>query len=157
MQSPAPCQRAGETRAFPSASPFTHVKDEEAEGSERDGPNLLPVHRQAVPLGLILGKQDERGIKPPSFTFLCPKKKKKVVVRMAWYHEVLPTENDPEGEEHGVEDALPDVSEKQHPGPVEADGEPLHRDVDERHGDTESEDYPEGGRGGLVLHDPFIY
>lgn len=61
-----------------------------------------------------------------------------------WYHQVLATEDDPEGEQHGVEDALPDVSKKQHPGPVEADGEPLHGDVDERHGDAESEDYPAG-------------
>lgn len=59
------------------------------------------------------------------------------------YHEVLPTEDDPEGKQHGVEDALPDVSKKQHPGPVEANGEPLHWDVDERHGDTQSEDDPE--------------
>lgn len=57
---------------------------------------------------------------------------------------MLAAEDDPEGEQHGVEDALPDVSKKQHPGPVEADGEPLHGDVDERHGDTESEDYPAG-------------
>lgn len=57
---------------------------------------------------------------------------------------MLAAEDDPEGEQHGVEDALPDVSKKQHPGPVEADGEPLHGDVDERHGDTESEDYPGG-------------
>lgn len=59
---------------------------------------------------------------------------------------MLPTEDDPEGEEHGVEDALPDVSKKQHPGPVEANGEPLHRDVDKRHGDTESKYYPEGAK-----------
>lgn len=62
------------------------------------------------------------------------------------YHEVLPTEDDPEWEEHGVEDALPDVAKKQHPCPVEANGEPLHRDVDERHGDTESKYYPEGAQ-----------
>ena len=54
------------------------------------------------------------------------------------YHEMFSTENDPEGEQHGVEDALSDVSEKQHPGPVETNGEPLHRDVDECHGDTQS-------------------
>lgn len=59
----------------------------------------------------------------------------------AWYHEVLPAEDDPEGEEHGVEDALSDVSKKQHPGPVEANGEPLYWDVDERHGDAKSKDY----------------
>lgn len=65
------------------------------------------------------------------------------------YHEVLPAEDDPEGEQHGVEDALPDVPEKQHPGPVEADGEPLYWDVDERHGDTQSQDYPEGAKTSL--------
>lgn len=57
---------------------------------------------------------------------------------------MLPTEDDPEGEEHGVEDALPDVSKKQHPGPVEANREPLYRDVDKRHGDTESKNHPDG-------------
>lgn len=50
------------------------------------------------------------------------------------------TENYPEGEQHGVEDALSDVSKQQHPGPVEPDGEPLHWDVDERHGDSQSQD-----------------
>lgn len=67
------------------------------------------------------------------------------------------TEDDPEGEEHGVEDALPDVSKEQHPGPVEADGEPLHGDVDERHGDTESEDDPEGAQTASMLRDTSIY
>lgn len=70
---------------------------------------------------------------------------------------MLAAEDDPEGEEHGVEDALPDVSKEQHPGPVEADGEPLHGDVDERHGDTESEDYPEGAQTASMLHDPSVY
>ena len=55
---------------------------------------------------------------------------------------MLPTEDDPEGEQHGVEDALPYVSEEQHPGPVEANGEPLHGDVDEGHGDAQSKDDP---------------
>lgn len=49
---------------------------------------------------------------------------------------MLPAEDDPEGEQHGVEDALPDVSKKQHPCPVEADRKPLHWDVDECHGDS---------------------
>lgn len=52
------------------------------------------------------------------------------------YHEVLPAEDDPEGEQHRVEDALPDVSKKQHPCPVEANRKPLHWDVDECHGDS---------------------
>jgi len=56
---------------------------------------------------------------------------------------VLPTEDDPEREQHGVEDALPDVPEKQHPAPVEANREPLHWYVDEGHGDAQSEDDPE--------------
>lgn len=58
------------------------------------------------------------------------------------YHEVLPTEDDPEGEQHWVEDALSDVSKKQHPGPIEANRKPLDWDVDECHWDTQSEDYP---------------
>lgn len=57
------------------------------------------------------------------------------------YHEVLPAEDDPERKQHGVEDALSNVSKKQHPGPVEANREPLHWDVDERHGDTQSKDH----------------
>lgn len=67
------------------------------------------------------------------------------------YHEVLPTEDDPKGEQHGVEDALPDVSKKQHPGPVEANGKPLHWDVDESHGNTQSQDYPVGAIAVLKL------
>lgn len=51
---------------------------------------------------------------------------------------MLPTEDDPEGEQHGVEDALPDVPKEQHPGPIEANREPLHWDVDESHGDAQS-------------------
>lgn len=46
---------------FPLASPFTHVKNKETEGSEDDGSDLLPVHRQMVPLSLILQTQDRRG------------------------------------------------------------------------------------------------
>lgn len=65
---------------------------------------------------------------------------------MVQYHEVLPAEDDPEGEQHGVEDSLSDVSKEQHPGPVEADREPLHWDVDECHGDAKSQDDPEGMR-----------
>ncbi len=64
---------------------------------------------------------------------------------------MLPAEDDPEGEQHRVEDALPDVSKKQHPSPVEANGEPLHWDVDECHGDTQSEDYPEGAKTILIF------
>lgn len=73
------------------------------------------------------------------------------------YHQVLAAEDDPEGEQHGVEDALPDVPKEQHPGPVEADGEPLHGQVDERHGDPESQDDPEGAEPASVSHDPSIY
>lgn len=51
------------------------------------------------------------------------------------------TENDPEGEQHRVEDSLSDVSKQQHPGPVEANREPLHWNVDERHGDSQSKDH----------------
>lgn len=64
---------------------------------------------------------------------------------------MLPTEDDPEGQQHGVEDSLPDVSKKQHPGPVEANREPLHWNVDKCHGDTQSKDYPEGAKTVLKL------
>lgn len=52
------------------------------------------------------------------------------------------TEDDPEGEQHGVEDSLTDISKQQHPRPVEPDGEPLDWDVDEGHGDAQSKDHP---------------
>lgn len=52
------------------------------------------------------------------------------------------TEDDPEGEQHGVEDSLTDVSKQQHPRPVESDGEPLYWDVDEGHGDAQCKDQP---------------
>ena len=35
-------------------SPLTHVKDEEAEGAEHDGTDLLPVDGETVPLRLVL-------------------------------------------------------------------------------------------------------
>lgn len=35
-------------------SPFTHVKDKETEGAKDNGPNLLPVDWQTVPLCLVL-------------------------------------------------------------------------------------------------------
>lgn len=50
-------QRGGESPTFALVSPFTHVKNKETEGAKHDGSDLLPVHRQAVPLGLILQKQ----------------------------------------------------------------------------------------------------
>lgn len=67
------------------------------------------------------------------------------------HHEVLPAEDDPETEEHGVEDALLDVLKQQHPRPLEAQREPLHRQVEHRHGDPQSEDHPgrERGWGGI--------
>lgn len=58
------------------------------------------------------------------------------------HHHVLPAEDDPKGEQHGIEDALSNVSEEQHPSPVKSDGKPLHGDVDERHGNSQSEDDP---------------
>ena len=56
---------------------------------------------------------------------------------------MLPAKDDPEAEQHGVKDALTYVPEQKHPGPVEADREPLHRDVDEGHGDAQRQDHPE--------------
>lgn len=72
------------------------------------------------------------------------------VKRLATNHEVLSTEDDPEGEQHGVEDALPDVPEQQHPGPVEPHREPLHRDVDERHAQAQGKDHP-GGHSSTII------
>lgn len=57
------------------------------------------------------------------------------------HHEMFSTEDDPEGEEHGVEDPLTDVSKQQHPRPVKSDGEPLYWDVDEGHGDAQRKDH----------------
>lgn len=59
------------------------------------------------------------------------------------HHEMFSTEDNPEGEEHGVEDSLTNVSEQQHPRPVESDGEPLHWYVDEGHRDPQCKDHPE--------------
>lgn len=53
------------------------------------------------------------------------------------------TEDDPEGKQHGIEDALTDVTKEQHPGPVETHWEPFHWDIYEGHGDSQSEDNPE--------------
>lgn len=55
------------------------------------------------------------------------------------------TEDDPEGEQHGVEDGLTDVTKQQHPGPVKAHREPLHWDINKGHGDSQSEDDPKRG------------
>lgn len=61
------------------------------------------------------------------------------------HHHVLSAEDDPKRQEHGIENALPNVSEEQHPRPVKADGKPLHRDVNERHGNSQSKDHPGEG------------
>ena len=53
------------------------------------------------------------------------------------------TEDDPEAEECGVEDALADVLKQQHPRPLKAQGEPLHWYIQERHRDPQSKDHPE--------------
>lgn len=51
-------------------------------------------------------------------------------------------EDDPETEEHGVEDALSEILKQQHPRPLKAQGEPLYWYVQECHRDTQSKDYP---------------
>lgn len=53
------------------------------------------------------------------------------------------TEDDPKGKQHGVEDALTDVTKQQHPGPIKANREPFYWNIDEGHGDTKSKDNPE--------------
>lgn len=44
-----------------NVSPLTHIEDEEAEGAEDDGPHLLPVHGQAIPLRLVLQHKSQHG------------------------------------------------------------------------------------------------
>lgn len=41
-------------------SPLTHIEDEEAEGAEDDGPHLLPVHGEAIPLRLVLQHKSQQ-------------------------------------------------------------------------------------------------
>ena len=80
-----------------------------------------------------------------------------VIWKLSWWwtkelnsdHEVFATEDDPETEERGVEDALLHVLKQQHPRPLEAEGEPLHRNIQEGHGDTQSENHPERGKDTL--------
>lgn len=60
-------------------------------------------------------------------------------------HEVFATEDDPETEERRVEDALLNVLKQQHPGPLGAQGEPLHGYVQEHHGDAQSKNHPVQG------------
>lgn len=60
-------------------------------------------------------------------------------------HEVFATEDDPETEERWVEDALLNVLKQQHPGPLGAQGEPLHWYVQEHHGDAQSKNHPVQG------------
>ena len=66
-------------------------------------------------------------------------------------HEVFTTEDDPEAEERGVEDALLDVLKQQHPRPLEAQREPLHRHVQDGHGDTQGKNHPGKGKSVLQL------
>lgn len=63
--------------------------------------------------------------------------------REAADHEVFSTEDDPETEESGVEDALLSILKQQHPGPLTAQREELYWDVQEGHGDAQSKDHPE--------------
>lgn len=39
---------------------------------------------------------------------------------------------------------MSNISKEQHPSPIESDGKPLHGDVDERHGNSQSKDDPGG-------------
>lgn len=61
-----------------------------------------------------------------------------------FYHHVLATEDNPEGEEHCIEDALSDIAKQQHPGPVEPNGKPFHWDIDESHGNAKGKDDSDG-------------
>lgn len=51
-------------------------------------------------------------------------------------------EDDPETEERGIEDALLDIFKQQHPRPLRGQREKLQRHVQERHGDSQSENHP---------------
>ncbi len=69
----------------------------------------------------------------------------KSTVRKEWKsanQEVFTTEDDPETEECWVEDTLLNILKQQHPCPLKAQREKLHRHVQERHGDPQSEDHP---------------
>lgn len=68
------------------------------------------------------------------------------------HHHVLPAEDDPKRQQHGVENALPNVSKEQHPCPVKPDGKPLHWDVNERHGNSQSKDDPAGTETPALPH-----
>lgn len=61
-------------------------------------------------------------------------------------HEVFTAEDDPETEECGVEDALLSIFKQQHPRPLKAQREPLHRHVQQRHGDSQSKNHPVQGK-----------
>lgn len=68
----APCSEVAAGLGLPSIPraalnpPLAHVEDEEAEGADSYGSNLLPVPREAVPLVLVLiegsggGQEEEK-------------------------------------------------------------------------------------------------
>lgn len=145
--------------------PLTHVEDEEAEGANSYGSNLLPVPREAVPLVLVLiegwgGEVRKNKLacspltrnKSPEHPLQCPPRDSGIAIGghgnhplfCRTHHHVLPAEDDPKRQQHGVENALPNVSKEQHPRPVKPDGKPLHWDVNERHGNSQSKDDPAG-------------
>lgn len=53
---------------------------------------------------------------------------------------MLATEDDPEGQQHRIEDTLSDVAEQQHPGPVKPNGKPFHWNIDKSHGNPKGKD-----------------
>lgn len=168
-----PAAGGAQGRLAPGAAlhlPLAHVKDEEAEGANSYGSNLLPVSRQTIPLILVLiggsrGGEEEKKEKQaspksshleqvPTTLFPTLKKYKGVaryLCKWGWkppsllfhtHHHVLSTEDDPKRQEHSIENALSNVSKEQHPSPVKSNGKPLHRDVNERHGNSQSKDDP---------------
>lgn len=122
--------------------PFTQVKYEENRGAEHHQPDLPPVRWQTVPLTLVLKGLllNEIGMNVWRKKYSMGGKSKKGAD-----HEVFATEDDPETEERWVEDALLNVLKQQHPGPLGAQGEPLHGYVQEHHGDAESKNHPVQG------------
>lgn len=127
--------------------PFTQVKYEEDRWAEQQQPDLPPVRREPVPAAIVLHILLSHLIVFQKRGQIKVEKSNRDEKNKCCHHEVLPAEDDPETEEHRVEDALLDVLKQQHPRPLKDQREPLHRQVEHRHGDTQSEDHPGGGRG----------
>lgn len=79
---------------------------------------------------------------PTEGFWYCYKGAQKCLLSCHTHHHVLSAEDDPKRQQHGIENALSNVSKEQHPSPVKSDGKPLHWDVNECHGNSQSKDDP---------------